>query len=288
MLTSSIAITAAPTKTTYRVGEAFDPAGLVVQATYADGTVENVTGDCTFSPATMAANTTEVTITYERAGATLTKTQSVTIRILTDVAVTTAPLKTSYVHGEKFNPAGMIVTATYNDNSTEVVTGWTYSPTGTLASSDTSVAISYTEGGITKTCNQAITVQKVLSDIVISTPPTKTSYFAGETFSSAGMVVKATYTDGTSKNVTGWTCSPTGALSASNNSITVSYTEGGTTKTCNQAITVTAISNTLNSNSWATIKAVSDAGKGANYWSVGDTKNIRMNGSVGNFSLPAL
>ena len=38
----------------------------------------------------------------------------------------------------------------------------------------------------------------------------------------------------------------------------------------------------LNNNDWATIRAVSDAGQGANYWSVGDTKTITINGKVGN------
>ena len=38
----------------------------------------------------------------------------------------------------------------------------------------------------------------------------------------------------------------------------------------------------LNNNDWATIRAVSDANQGANYWSVGDTKTITINGKVGN------
>ena len=37
----------------------------------------------------------------------------------------------------------------------------------------------------------------------------------------------------------------------------------------------------LNNNDWATIRAVSDAGQGANYWAVGDTKTITINGKVG-------
>ena len=41
------------------------------------------------------------------------------------------------------------------------------------------------------------------------------------------------------------------------------------------------VSKTLNSNSWATIKKVSDANQGANYWAVGDTKTITINGKVG-------
>lgn len=38
----------------------------------------------------------------------------------------------------------------------------------------------------------------------------------------------------------------------------------------------------LNNNDWATIRSVSDASQGANYWSVGDTKTITINGKVGN------
>ena len=37
----------------------------------------------------------------------------------------------------------------------------------------------------------------------------------------------------------------------------------------------------LNNNDWATIRAVSDASQGANYWSVGDAKTITINGTVG-------
>lgn len=60
------------------------------------------------------------------------------------------------------------------------------------------------------------------------------------------------------------------------------------TKTTTQAITVTTINTTLNSNSWATIKAVSDAGKGDNYWDVGDAKTITINGTVQGFTFSNL
>ena len=41
------------------------------------------------------------------------------------------------------------------------------------------------------------------------------------------------------------------------------------------------ISTTLNSNSWSTISYVSQQGTGANYWSVGDTKEVVLNGNIG-------
>lgn len=41
----------------------------------------------------------------------------------------------------------------------------------------------------------------------------------------------------------------------------------------------------LNNNSWATISAVSSAGTAANYWDVGDCKEITLNGTVGTLNL---
>lgn len=41
----------------------------------------------------------------------------------------------------------------------------------------------------------------------------------------------------------------------------------------------------LNDNDWSKIKSVSDAGQGANYWSVGDRKAVTLNGTVGKLSL---
>ncbi len=44
----------------------------------------------------------------------------------------------------------------------------------------------------------------------------------------------------------------------------------------------------LNSYTWAQIKQVSDAGLAASYWSVGDTKNIKLNGKAGNYTFSNL
>lgn len=49
-------------------------------------------------------------------------------------------------------------------------------------------------------------------------------------------------------------------------------------KTC--AVEVTLPTNVLNDNSWATIREVSSAGLGANYWAVGDVKAIVLNGTA--------
>lgn len=157
---------------------------------------------------------------------------------LVSIAITTPPAKTTYVSGETFSPAGMIVTATYSNGATLKATGYSFSPDTALTDGTTSVTIEYTEGGVTKTAEQAITVVHRLESISITTKPTKTTYEYGDSFQSAGMVVKATYSDGATANVTGYSCSPTLLSTVGTQTITVSYTENGVTKTATTSVTV--------------------------------------------------
>lgn len=157
---------------------------------------------------------------------------------LVSIAITTPPAKTTYVSGETFNPAGMVVTATYSNGATLKATGYSFSPDTALTDGTTSVTIEYTEGGVTKTAEQAITVVHRLTKIEITAQPTKTTYEYGDSFQSAGMVVKATYSDGATANVTGYSCSPTLLSTVGTQTITVSYTENGVTKTATTSVTV--------------------------------------------------
>ena len=157
---------------------------------------------------------------------------------LVSIAITTPPAKTTYVSGETFSPAGMIVTATYSNGATLKATGYSFSPDTALTDGTTSVTIEYTEGGVTKTAEQAITVVHRLTKIEITAQPTKKVYEYGDSFQSAGMVVKATYSDGATANVTGYSCSPTVLSTVGTQTITVSYTENGVTKTATTSVTV--------------------------------------------------
>ena len=86
-------------------------------------------------------------------------------------------------------------------------------------------------------------VPATLTSISVTKGATKTQYTAGEKFDVSGMKITATYSDGTSKEVTNFTYSPNGDLKTSDKKVTVSYTEGGVTKTAEQAITVKAVQN---------------------------------------------
>ena len=45
-------------------------------------------------------------------------------------------------------------------------------------------------------------------------------------------------------------------------------------------VDIALVSSELNDASWAEIKQISDAGKGANFWAIGDCKQVTMNGKV--------
>lgn len=51
------------------------------------------------------------------------------------------------------------------------------------------------------------------------------------------------------------------------------------------AVALNFVYPTLNKNTWETIKNISDAGQGANYWSIGDRKAVTLNGTVGHLTL---
>ena len=79
---------------------------------------------------------------------------------LVSIAVTTPPAKTVYEYGDSFQSAGMVVTATYSDGASAVVSNYSISPTTFTSVGSQSVTISYTEHGVTKTSTTAVTVNK--------------------------------------------------------------------------------------------------------------------------------
>jgi hypothetical protein len=84
-------------------------------------------------------------------------------KTLVSIEVTNPPAKTVYMKGSSFDPGGMVVVATYSDASTNIMfnaAGCTFTPENDLQPSDKYVTISYTEGGVTKTTTQAITVRE--------------------------------------------------------------------------------------------------------------------------------
>lgn len=63
--------------------------------------------------------------------------------MLSSIEITHGPTYTTYTVGETFDTTGMVVTAIYSDGDSEVVTDYTYEPSGALQLTDTKVTVSY-------------------------------------------------------------------------------------------------------------------------------------------------
>ena len=178
------------------------------------------------------------------------KPDPVVVQTLDSISVTKLPTKLEYNAGDTFDPTGLEVTAKYSDGSTKVLTGtdYTLNPTQNLQAGTSKISVSYEEGGVTKNAEIAITVhsvtpppvEKVLDSISVVKGPDKTEYVEGDTFDPTGMEVKAIYDDGSDKVLTGveYTISPTQNLAVGTDHVTITYEEGGVTKTADVAITV--------------------------------------------------
>jgi hypothetical protein len=162
-----IEVTTAPSKTTYKAGEKINLSGMVVKANFSDGSSQDVTSQCTFSPSagtTVYENTTKINVTWiwDKLNVTYQTSQSITVtRVLSSIAIATQPTKRNYTTGETLNLSGMVVKATFNSGNSAVVTSYTTSPANgsTLSTTGTiTVTVSYSENGVTKTASTTVTV----------------------------------------------------------------------------------------------------------------------------------
>lgn len=95
-------------------------------------------------------------------------------QVLDSIEVATAPSTTVYTEGQTFDKTGLTVTAHYTNGKADATIGaasLVCTPAGALSESDTLITISYTEGEITKTCTQAITVNKASGEKGTETNP---------------------------------------------------------------------------------------------------------------------
>lgn len=159
---------------------------------------------------------------------------------LESVSIKKPPNKTTYKSGENFDPTGMVVEASYGYGLTSDVTGYTVTPS-VLTDGVTEVTITYTEGRQTKTVTTPVTVEKVLVSIAVTTQPAKMAYDYLESFDPTGMAVTATFSDGSTSGVTGYTYSSTAFSTLGTQSVELSYTYEGVTKSTSLDVTVNAI-----------------------------------------------
>ena len=229
---ASIAITSAPTKTVYKLGESLDLAGLVITPTMNNGTTGDdvAYSDTTasdfaatgFDASSAAANKT-VTITYKNIE-TATATFSVKIIALAGIEITTLPTKTTGYKSTdtELDLTGMVVTATYTDgttdglnasgvistdeNATVVTDDVTVSEPDFTQSDEQTVTVTYKEGtgeaAIAKTATFTITVaheyaQTMTLDLAVPSSATASVWFPWSGISVGGSSAATVAVDST-------------------------------------------------------------------------------------------
>lgn len=168
---TGISVVTAPSQLEYHKGESFDPTGLVINVTYEDGTNEDVAYSSsnasrfTFTPSgALAEENTSIDITYKEQG--VAQPVNVYTWAYDSLVGDAAPSKTIYWEGESFDASGMTAHAHYIDNKPGTPnekddvassSGLTYSKDALVAGT-TSITISKTIDGVTKSFEQPITV----------------------------------------------------------------------------------------------------------------------------------
>lgn len=244
VLPVSLAVTTMPTKTQYNSGDELDLTGVVVTATCNNGTTADVTSSCTFDPDdgdTLTGNNKSVTVSYESLGQIVTTAFAISVTpAVNRISVITKPTKSAYVQGDNLDLTGIVVKTYYEDGSArDVESDCVFSPAdGSVLDTvgDQTVSVSFTDNGKTVTTSFDISVVVLeLTEINITAMPIKTEYLLNESLDLAGIIVMATYNNGTTSVVTpdcvyvpanGDTLSVLGTQT-----INVSYTENGITKT---------------------------------------------------------
>lgn len=219
---TAISVTTMPSKVNYHVGKEFDSTGIVVTATASDGNTIDITKDCTYSGFDSSSpKQCEITVHY----GSFTCTFEVTIIRLTILEVTHMPTKTKYFTGETFDSTGLIITAYYDNGTSEQVTDYTLSNPDMSTYGNKTVTVTF-DG---KTVDFSILVVDI-SGIEVKTMPTKTEYPKGDVFDTTGLSILVKYTDGTSETITtGFEVSGFDSSSVGEKTITVTYKTHTTT-----------------------------------------------------------
>ena len=259
-------IQAVKTKKEYEVGDTIKTDDITVTATYEDGTTAEVTGFTTNADqlSTAKAGTYILMVTYEENG--VEKTIDLLIVVKEKDAGSTddnknnnKPLQNiraqkvqkTYVTGEKISLDDLTVTAEYSDGSTKELAAGDY--TTNIAGIDTSqvgevsLVITYTSNGITKTDEVTLTIkaetggdEKKAALDSIQAVKTKKEYEVGDTIKTDDITVTATYEDGTTAEVTGFTTNADQLSTAKAGTyiLMVTYEENGVEKTIDLLIVV--------------------------------------------------
>ena len=253
-------------KTSYEVGDTFDPTGLVIERTYSDNSTDTYayaghTSEFSFDPSLstpLSADDEVVEITHGGQSCYLPIEVSLP-KELSSISI--SGYTTSFTEGDTFAFGGT-VTANYADTTSEDVTSSaTVSGYDMATVGNQTVTVSYS--GESETY-QIVVNAGTLSSIAVSGQTT--SYVKNAAFSFDGTCT-ATFANGYQKVVTPTSVSSPNMSTTGNKTVTVSYTYNGSTESVQYIISV---------NSYRTVMEASEV-EGTITWS---SSEATISGSV--------
>ncbi len=208
----SLSIIGSPDELNYYEGHTLNTSGLLIQATFSDGTFSIIDHrNLTFTPALDTPLTLDITSVKISANDGTDKYCEVSLPISvikktpSALTATSRPNKLVYAEGEAFDPDGLTLSLIFNDMSSIVPSSFSFSPElGTaivLLSNATEKYIIYAiyeYDGLEYTYPIEITVTPAeVQSLLVSRQPLKTKYNVGEKFDPAGLELILVYADRT-------------------------------------------------------------------------------------------
>ena len=195
---TAVAVSALPDKIVYVTGQSFDSTGLVLAATYSNGTVEEVKTGFTTTDITAKIGIQTITAAYEGFKCTF----DVTVKEREVVSISLeGPKNKELLEGSALDLDGLVITATYDNGTTGllslsdvVISGYDSSVIGPQV-----VTVTYITADSVEISNAfTVTVKaKTLTGIEIIAQPDKQEYILGEKIDITGLTVVAVYDNNT-------------------------------------------------------------------------------------------
>ena len=220
----SLTLETMPDKTEFARGTSFDFTGATAKVEYVNGTSDIIPIKAEDTTGGNINQSGTYTITFEKFGKSLTFEVKVVPIKPTGIRISSMPDMTTYIEGQSLDLTGLVVKLDYNNGKSETITDYTVGEyTNTVGTKE--IAVTYEDFS---TSFNVEFVEKKLTNIMVTTQPTKAKYVVGEKFDNTGMVVKAVYDNGISEEITDYTVSEITDATGWQN-LTVSY--GGKTTT---------------------------------------------------------
>lgn len=194
---SSIEVTKLPNKTQYYIGDTLDITGLVVTGTYSNN--EKAVLDIALTDIEGFSSTTPQAgqvLTVTKNGKTANFTVDILEVVLENLVITKQPLKKTYYVGDAINLNGLVVTGTYSNGKSEILTVTSDDVEGFSSLKPVNGQI-ITIRKFGKTATFTIDVLAVeLTSIRLLKTPLKTNYKVGEELDIEGLEVEGTFNNG--------------------------------------------------------------------------------------------